>query len=55
MGLENKAPILAARSLEIDEGQVLVLWVRLEIDLEDIEDDLSNDQGDDFDDDGLGR
>lgn len=53
-GLENQAPILAARSLEVDEGQVLVLWVRLEIDLDEIDEDLTNDQDDDFGDDELG-
>jgi hypothetical protein len=50
-GLENQAPILAARALEVDEGQVLLLWVRMEIDLEEIDpgdegnedDDLKND------------
>jgi len=29
MGLEEKAPILAARSITTEDGQVLVLWVRL--------------------------
>lgn len=28
MGMEEKAPIVAARSLETDDGQVLLLWVR---------------------------
>jgi hypothetical protein len=28
MGLEQKVPILAARASEVDEGQVLFLWVR---------------------------
>ena len=28
MGLEEKVPILAARASEVDEGQVLFLWVR---------------------------
>ena len=28
-GLEQKAPILAARSLNIENGQLLLLWVRL--------------------------
>src|SRR4030067_3454667 len=32
-GLENQAPILAARALEVDEGQVLLLWGRQEIGL----------------------
>ena len=46
-GLENQAPILAARTMEIDDGQVLLLWVRLEID----EEILKSELGDDFDDD----
>jgi hypothetical protein len=29
MGMEEKAPILAARSITTEDGQVLVLWVRL--------------------------
>jgi len=28
MGLEQKVPILAARASEVDEGQVLFLWIR---------------------------
>ena len=28
MGLEEKVPILAARASEVDEGQVLFLWIR---------------------------
>ena len=28
MGLEQKVPILAARASEVNEGQVLFLWVR---------------------------
>jgi len=28
LGLEERAPIVAARSLDTEEGQVLVLWVR---------------------------
>lgn len=52
MGLEEKAPILAARSITSEDGQVLVLWVRLmpevseaelegddELDDEDLDDD----------------
>ena len=30
LGLEERAPIFAARSLETEQGQVLVLWVRHE-------------------------
>jgi hypothetical protein len=57
-GLENSAPILAARTLEVDEGQMLLLWVRLEIELDEIsvdsnddlgEEDLDDDQDDDLD------
>ena len=36
-GLENKAPIVAARALEAEDGQMLLLWVRLnndEVELE---------------------
>ena len=29
-GLERQAPIVAARYVELDEGQLLILWVRLE-------------------------
>ena len=36
-GLEEKAPILAARTVEADDGQVLLLWVRQEIDEEQLE------------------
>lgn len=28
-GLEHRAPIIAARSVELEEGQLLLLWVRL--------------------------
>jgi hypothetical protein len=51
-GLEDTAPIVAARTLEIDEGQLLLLWVRLnndEVDLElGYDDDSSEDSNDDF-------
>lgn len=30
LGLKEMAPILAARTVETEEGQVLLLWVRLE-------------------------
>ena len=33
-GLEDRAPIVAARTLEVDDGQMLFLWVRLEYDEE---------------------
>jgi hypothetical protein len=46
-GLEYQAPIIAARSLEVEEGQVLLLWVRLN--KEEVEYEMGYD--DDFDDD----
>ncbi len=56
-GLQAAAPILAARTAETDEGQVLVLWVRLDADeaemlagMDDDEDadDDDNDNDDDY-------
>jgi hypothetical protein len=41
MGLEEKAPILAARSAETADGQVLLLWVRQLPESEDL-----NEEGD---------
>jgi len=49
MGIEEKAPIIAARSVGTDEGQVLLLWVRKLPNYEDLVDiagELSDD--DDF-------
>jgi hypothetical protein len=34
LGLEEKAPILAARTTEVDGGQVLFLWIRREYDID---------------------
>lgn len=31
IGLEQRAPILAARAVETQEGQVLLLWIRREV------------------------
>jgi hypothetical protein len=50
-GLNKEAPIVAARNTESDDGQVLVLWVRLpdeEIELAIDFDDDPDDDGDDF-------
>ena len=51
-GMEDSAPIVAARTLEMDEGQILLLWVRLnndEVDLElGYDDDSGEDTNDDF-------
>ena len=52
-GLEHKAPIVAARHVDTDEGDVLLLWVRLannEAELElDYDDDLDEDDDADAD------
>ncbi len=53
-GLEQKAPIVAARFVDTPEGHVLLLWVRIvdgETELELDYDDDDDDQDDDFDDD----
>lgn len=49
-GLENEAPILAARTITADEGQMLLLWVQLEIDLDEIDPDNDDQADDDFND-----
>jgi len=46
LGLEEKAPIVAARSVETDEGAVLLIWVQLDpkkvhIELDPGDDDVS--------------
>ena len=46
MGVEEKAPIIAVRCVDADEGQVLLLWVRQlpsYEDLVDIADEISDD------------
>ncbi len=45
-GLESLAPILAARALETDEGQILFLWVRLEVEETELEPDFGGDVDD---------
>lgn len=30
-GLQSQAPILAARTLDVDDGQLLILWVRVDL------------------------
>ncbi len=32
MGLEEKAPIMAARTVNTNDGDMLLLWVRVEVD-----------------------
>jgi hypothetical protein len=52
-GFEQQAPIVAARYLETEEGQVLILWVRLtdeEVEVElGYEDDMGDSEDDDLD------
>ena len=43
LGLEEKVPILAARTSDIDDGQVLFLWIRKA-------DSLTDDEEENFDD-----
>jgi hypothetical protein len=48
MGLEQTAPILAARNVETPEGHVLLLWVyldseKVEFEIDSEDDDLSDD------------
>jgi len=51
MGLEQTAPIMAARNVETDDGHVLLLWVYLDSDNIEYEIDIGDDEGfeDDFD------
>jgi hypothetical protein len=51
MGLEQTAPILAARNVETDEGHVLLLWVYLDNEKVEYEIDSGDEEGfeDDFD------
>jgi len=65
LGEEEKAPIVAARSVETDEGQVLLLWVRQLPSFEDLQDlaedfseegfdfDYDDEDDDDFEDDEI--
>ncbi len=46
-GLEASAPILAARSVETDDGQVLLLWLHVERDDLELEIDSDDDSADD--------
>jgi hypothetical protein len=52
-GLKNEAPIVAARFVDAEEGQLLLLWVRLiddQVELEiGYEDDSDEESDDDFD------
>ena len=46
-GLEANAPILAARSVETDDGQVLLLWLHIQRDDMQLEIDADDDAADD--------
>jgi hypothetical protein len=46
-GLEASAPILAARSVETDDGQMLLLWLHVERDDMELEIDADDDSADD--------
>ena len=55
MGMEEKAPIMAARSVETNDGHVLLLWCRRkpeeveeELDLGDLDDHFDGDEDDDL-------
>jgi hypothetical protein len=50
-GLEATAPILAARSVQTDEGQVLLLWLHVERNDMELEIDAEDDDDDDYEDD----
>lgn len=48
IGLEEKVPILAARTVDTEEGHMLMLWVRRQFEDSEIEADLGDDS-EDFD------
>ena len=50
-GLLNQAPIVAARYVEMEDGQMLLLWVRLVDDQVELELGYDDDAGDEADDD----
>ena len=50
-GLKYDAPILASRALDVEDGQLLLLWVRLDKEGVELEVGYDDDYGDDTDDD----
>ena len=50
-GLLQQAPIVAARYVDVDDGQLLVLWLRLVDEAIELEIDYDDDIGDEADDD----
>jgi len=49
-GLKYDAPILASRAMDVDDGQLLLLWVRLDKEGVELEVGYDDDFGDDTDD-----
>ncbi len=47
MGLEQEAPIQAARAVDTDDGDILLLWVYLDPDMVEFEFDNSDEEGND--------
>jgi hypothetical protein len=45
-GLQEQAPIVAARYIETDEGHLLILWIRIVDDGIELEFGYDDDQGD---------
>ncbi len=43
MGLEEKVPIMAARTLDTNDGQVLMLWIRKPLEESEVEIDFDDD------------
>lgn len=49
IGMEERVPIVAARAVDTDEGQMLILWIRLLADDIETEIDISDDEDENFD------
>lgn len=48
LGLEERLPIMAARSLDSDDGQMLLLWIRRQPEEIEVEIDLDDEEGEDY-------
>jgi len=46
LGMEERVPIMAARAMDTDDGQVLMLWVRRETQDAEVELDYDDDEDD---------
>jgi len=49
IGLKKEDPIIAARAVILEEGDMLLLWVRKELSDQEDEENLDYDENDDFD------